>query len=138
MASHFRKAASALCAALALATCSKRVQVYDGPALTLGKRFTMVPGRHYWSFPAQPGERYELDVAWPDGALQVETGSARRDGHDSDDDDDEDVQRIPVPATGAHRWKAEWTIGPKANTGFFSVTLAGVGGDPIELTLDRR
>jgi hypothetical protein len=124
--------------AIASAACSRpQLVVYEAKPLPLGKSFEVPAGRHAWPFRARPGERYLLEVEWPDGKLDIRAGSDQRDKEELDNDDAEDVTLAPIQFDGAHRYTASWVIGPKANTGFVEISLAGRGVSPIKVKISR-
>lgn len=124
---------------LGAAGCHRReLQLFGRQTFPLGQSMELVAGRHYWAFPAKPGERYRFEAEWPDGALELRAGSDWRDKGEEDGDDAKNVTPAKVQSLDAHRFVATWEIGPQANTGFFSVTLYGVGVHPIRVKMDRE
>ncbi len=128
----------ATCAASSTACRHEKLVVYDHAPIPLGEKFELPASRNTWAFHAQPGEKYRLQLEWPDGKLDVKAGSDWRDKGEEEGDDAENISLADVEAAGPHKWTVSWTIGPKANTGFFTFGLAGRGIDPIKVRIDRE
>jgi hypothetical protein len=125
--------------AFGLQGCQKRELASFGASTTpLGRRFEVPAGRGFWVFPAKPGQKFRVELEWPDAELDIKAGSDWRDKGEEDGDDGVKFQTLgEVQSDGPHRWVINWTIGPKANTGFFGFGLRGRGVHPISVKIDR-
>ncbi len=123
----------------ALAGC-RGVTGLDGKKIPLDRTMKVDPPHlQTWLFRAHPGERFRVEVWWPPGNLEVRYGSERLDDpNDNDDDEATDQASGLAAAAGPHHWIADWQLGPRANTAWFSVALhGGFGPDAIRVRLSR-
>jgi hypothetical protein len=119
--------------------CHHSPKLFTGGPPPIGQEVYLQPANYSWSFPARPGETYQIRAEWPPGNVLLKVGSDQRGSTRDEEDDASNSEKREGEPSGAHGQKATWQIGPKANTAFIELHVLGLGRgtDPVLLRIDR-